>query len=111
MTEEQETATEELTVPYDLIERSGIRRADISNRFDDVVQVLTSTIGISSRVIVQRTVVEMFKEDSQRIHFSYTDPLREPLALLKDQAISNDILRRTLHDESTSDRLERRDLA
>ena len=28
---------------YDLIERGGIRRADISNRFDDVVQVLTST--------------------------------------------------------------------
>ena len=96
---------------YDLIERGGIRRADISNRFDDVVQVLRSTIGASSRVIVHRTVVEMFKEYSQRLDFSYTDPLRERLALLKEQAVSNHILPRRLHDESTFDSLERLDLA
>ena len=43
--EEQETATEEASV-YDLIERSGIRRVDISNRFDDVVQVCKEYISL-----------------------------------------------------------------
>ena len=94
---------------YDLIVRSGIRKEDIPNRFDDVVQALTSTLGTSSRVVIHRTVVEMFKEYSQRPDFSYTDSLRERLALLKEAVVANHVLPRRLREESTFDSVEKPD--
>ncbi|TMI16281.1 hypothetical protein E6H35_00380 [Candidatus Bathyarchaeota archaeon] len=92
---------------YDLLKRSGIRKEDISNRFDDVVQALTSTLGTCSRVVVHRTVVEMFKEYSQRLDFSYTDSLRDRLAVLKEAVVANHVLPRRLRDESAFDSVEK----
>jgi hypothetical protein len=94
---------------YNLLERSGIRKEDISNRFDDAVQALTSTLGTCSRVVVHRTVVEMFKEYSQRLDFSYTDSLRDRLALLKEAVVANHVLPHRLRDESTFDSVEKPD--
>lgn len=94
---------------YHIMERSGIRKEDISNRFDDVVQALTTTLGTCSRVVVHRTVIEMFKEYSQRLDFSYTDSLRDRLALLKETVVANHVLPRRLHNESTFDSEEKPD--
>jgi hypothetical protein len=94
---------------YDLLKRSGIRKEDISNRFDDVVQALTSTLGTCSRVVVHRTVVEMFKEYSQRLDFSYTDSLRDRLAVLKEAVVANHVLPRRLRDEAAFDSVEKPD--
>jgi hypothetical protein len=94
---------------YDLLGRSGIKKEDISNRFDDVVQALTKTLGTSSRVIVHRTVVEMFKEYSQRLDFSYTDSLRDRLALLRETVVANHVLPHRLRDESAFDSVEKPD--
>ena len=94
---------------YNLLERSGIRKEDISNRFDDVVQSLTSTLGTCSRVVVHRTMVEMFKEYSQRLDFSYTDSLRDRLALLKEAVVANHVLPRRLRDVSAFDSVEKPD--
>jgi len=92
---------------YDLLGRSGIRKEEVSSRFDDVVQALTIALGTSSRVIVHRTVVEMFKEYSQRLDFSYTDSLRDRLALLKETVVANHVLPRRLHDDGTFDSVEK----
>ena len=92
---------------YDLLARTGIKKEEISNRFDDVVVALTSTLGTCSRVVVHRTVVEMFKEYSQRLDFSYTDSLRDRLALLKETVVANHVLPHRLHDETTFDPVER----
>ena len=94
---------------YDLLRRSGIRKEDVSNRFDDVAQSLTSTLGTCSRVVIHRTVVEMFKEYSQRLDFSYTDSLRDRLALLKETVVANHVLPHRLRDESAFDSVERPD--
>jgi len=94
---------------YHILERGGIRKEDVSNRFDDVVGTLTGTLGSSSRVIVHRTVVEMFKEYSQRLDFSYTDSLRDRLALLKETVVANHVLPRRLHDDGTFDSVEKPD--
>ncbi len=94
---------------YDLLRRSGVKKEEVSSRFDDVVQVLTSGLGASSRVIIHRTVVEMFKEYSQRLDFSYTDSLRDRLALLKEAVVANHVLPRRLREESTFDSVERPD--
>jgi hypothetical protein len=94
---------------YDLLARSGIRKEEISNRFDDVVTALTRTLGTSSRVVVHRTVVEMFKEYSQRLDFSYTDSLRDRLALLKEAVVANHVLPRRVRDDGTFDSVEKPD--
>ena len=75
--------------------------------FDDVAQALTSTLGTCSRVVIHRTVVEMFKEYSQRLDFSYTDSLRDRLVVLKEAVVSNHVLPRRLHDETMFDSEER----
>ncbi len=41
---------------YGLLERNGIPKGEICNRFDDIVTVLTRALGASSRVLVHRTV-------------------------------------------------------
>jgi hypothetical protein len=92
---------------YDLLTRNGIKKEEISNRFDDVVQSLTSSLGTCSRVVVHRTVVEMFKEYSQRLDFSYTDSLRDRLALLKETVVANHVLPHRLHNETTFDLVEK----
>jgi len=94
---------------YDLLGRSGIRKEDVSNRFDDVVQALTSSLGTCFRVVVHKTVVEMFKEYSQRLDFSYTDSLRDRLALLKETVVANHVLPHRLRDESGFDSVEKPD--
>jgi hypothetical protein len=92
---------------YDLLARTGIKKEEISSRFDDVVQSLTSTLGTCSRVVVHRTVIEMFKEYSQRLDFSYTDSLRDRLALLKETVVANHVLPHRLRDETAFDPVER----
>jgi len=101
-------ATVQATV-YDLLARSGIRKEEISNKFDDVVSALTRTLGGCSRVVVHRTVVEMFKEYSQRLDFSYTDSLRDRLALLRETVVANHVLPHRLRDETTFDTVEKPD--
>lgn len=92
---------------YELLEQHGIPRRDAPNRFDEVVQVLTAVLGTCSRVVVHRTVVEIFREYSQRLDFSYEDSLRDRLAVLKDLVVSSHILPKRLHEDSTFDTMER----
>jgi hypothetical protein len=61
--------------------------------------------------VIHRTVVEMFKEYSQRLDFSYTDSLRDRLASLKEAVISNHILPNRLHDQSAFDSVEMLDVS
>ena len=79
---------------YGLLERNGIPRGEIGNRFDDTVTVLTKILGTSSRVLIHRTLVEMFRQHSQRADFSYQDSLRDRLIALKEATFANHLIRR-----------------
>lgn len=83
---------------YGLLERNGIRRAEISSRFDDTVAVLNKALGSSSRVLVHRTVVEMFRQYSQRADFSYQDSLRERLTVLKETVLAQHLVPKLQHE-------------
>jgi hypothetical protein len=83
---------------YGLLERNGIPRGEICNRFDDTVMVLTKALGASSRVLVHRTVVEMFRQYSQRAEFSYQDSLRDRLIVLKEAVVANHLIPKSQHD-------------
>ena len=83
---------------YGLLEKNGIRRGEIPNRFDDTVTVLTKALGSSSRVLVHRTVVEMFRQYSQRADFSYQDSLRDRLIVLKEAVVANHLIPKSQHN-------------
>lgn len=88
---------------YALLERNGIQRKDVASRFDDVVQVLMRSLGTCSRVVIYRTVAEMYKQYSQRMDFSYEDSLRDCLALLKESVVANHLVPGRLYESSTFD--------
>ncbi len=92
---------------YGLLERNGIPRGEICNRFDDTVIVLTKILGASSRVLVHRTVVEMFRQYSQRADFSYQDSLRDRLIVLKEAVVANHLIPKSRHDSIDFDSVEK----
>ncbi len=92
---------------YGLLERNGIPRGEISNRFDDTVTVLTKSLGTSSRVLVHRTVVEMFRQYSQGAEFSYQDSLRDRLIVLKEAVLANHLMPKSRHDGIDFNSVER----
>src|SRR3989454_5148405 len=82
-------------------------QGEIGNRFDATVTVLTKVLGTSSRVLVHRTVVEMFRQYSQRADFSYQDSLRDRLIVLKEAVLANHLMPRSRHDGIDFDSVER----
>ena len=74
-------------VIYDLLAKRGIEQPDISSRFDDVVQILTESLGASARVIIYRTMTLIFQEYQMRADFNYQDSLRDRMNLLRDRVV------------------------
>jgi len=76
-------------VIYDLLSKKGIEQAEISSRFDDVVGVLTDSLGASARVIIYRTMTLLCQEYQMRTDFIYQDSLRDRMVLLKDRVVAD----------------------
>lgn len=74
-------------VIYDLLTKKGIEHSEISSRFDDVVVILTDSLGTSARVIIYRTMTLLCQEYQVRADFSYQDSLRDRMALLRDRVV------------------------
>jgi hypothetical protein len=74
---------------FQLLERNGIKPAEISSRFDDVIEVLTRVFGTSTRVLVHMTVTELYKEYSLRTGFAFGESLKEQIALLREKVVSD----------------------
>src|SRR5690349_11350584 len=77
---------------FQLLERNGIKPAEISVRFDDVVEVLTRVFGISAQVLVYKTVTELYKEYSLRAGFAFGESLKDQVALLREK-VATDLLK------------------
>jgi hypothetical protein len=88
---------------YGLLERNRIPRAEIANRFDEAVDALVRGLGAASRVLVHRTLVELFGQYSLRLDFSYKDSLRDRLWRLKEQVVDSHIIPRRLQEASWHD--------
>ncbi len=74
---------------FRLLGRHGIPHTEISTRFDDVVKVLTEAFGSSARVLIYKTVVEMYSEYSLRANVTFYDSLRDQLDLLKERVVAD----------------------
>jgi hypothetical protein len=76
-------------VIYDLLAKKGIERPEISSRFDDVVAILTESLGASARVIIYRTMTLLCQEYQMRTDFNYQDSLRDRMILLRDRVVAD----------------------
>ena len=75
---------------FQLLERNGIKPAEISVRFDDVIEVLTRVFGNSTRVLVHMTVTELYKEYSLRAAGSaFGESLKDQIAMLREKVIGD----------------------
>jgi hypothetical protein len=74
-------------VIYDLLAKRGIEQSEISSRFDDVVAILTDSLGASARVITYRTTTLLCQEYQLRADFNYQDSLRDRMVLLRDRVV------------------------
>jgi hypothetical protein len=72
-----------------LLERNNIPRSEIAPRFGEVVRVLTVAFGNSSRLLIYRTVVELYEEYSVRPTFGFYDSLGDQLVLLKSRVLTD----------------------
>jgi hypothetical protein len=72
---------------FELLMRNGIRPSEISSRFDDVVSVLITAFGDGARVLVFKTVTELYKEYSQRTGFAFGESLTRQITSLRERVI------------------------
>ena len=66
-----------------------ISRAEIGARFDDVARVLTDVFGSSSRLLIYKTVVELYEEYSVRATFGFYDSLRDQILYLRERVLAD----------------------
>jgi hypothetical protein len=74
---------------YNLLARKGIERSEISEKFDQVVQALNEAFGAGARVIVYKTVVELYAEYSVSPKFTFNDSLTDQIFPLRDKVLVN----------------------
>jgi len=74
-------------VIYELLAKKGIEQSEISSRFDDVVAILTDSLGASARVIIYRTMTLLCQEYQMRADFNYQDSLRDRMVQLKERVV------------------------
>ena len=66
-----------------------IPRSEIGARFDDVARVLTDVFGSSSRLLIFKTVVELYQEYSVRATFGFYDSLRDQILYLRERVLAD----------------------
>ena len=77
---------------FELLRKNGIQPSEISSRFDDVLNVLTSAFGEGARLLVFKTVTELYKEYSQRAGFAFGESLKDQITLLRER-VATDLLK------------------
>ena len=66
-----------------------IPRSEIGTRFDDVARVLTDVFGSSSRLLIFKTVVELYEEYSIRATFGFYDSLKDQILYLRERVLAD----------------------
>ena len=66
-----------------------IPRSEIGARFDDDARILNDVFGSSSRLLVFKTVVELYEEYSVRATFGFYDSLRDQILYLRERVLAD----------------------
>ena len=89
-------------VVYDHLRRKGIPDSEIPTQFDDVVRVLNESFGGSARVIIYKTLVQLYQQYSMRVDFTYQDSLRDHLGLLRERVVVDHMIPKRAQREDPS---------
>jgi hypothetical protein len=89
-------------VVYDHLRGKGIPESDIPTRFDDVVRALNESFGGSARVIIYKTLIELYQQYSMRVDFTYQDSLSDHLSLLRERVVEDHIVPKRAQREDPS---------
>jgi hypothetical protein len=88
-------------VIYGHLNSKGVPASDISVRFDDSVEILTESFGGAARIIVYKTLVELYSQYSMHVDFTYQDSLKDRMIMLKDRVVMDHLIpRRAQRDDS-----------
>lgn len=88
-------------VVLERLNSKGIPQTDISTRFDDAVQILNESFGGAARVIVYKTMVELFQQYGMRVDFTYQDSLKDRMVLLRERVVMDHLVpKRAQRDDS-----------
>jgi len=88
-------------VVYDRLNKKGIPVSDISTRFDESVEILNDSFGGAARIIVYKTLVELYQQYSMHVDFTYQDSLKDRMVLLKERVVGDHLVpRRAQRDDS-----------
>jgi hypothetical protein len=66
-----------------------VPRSEIGARFDDVARVLSEVFGTSSRLLIFKTVVELYEEYSVRVTFGFYDSLKDQILYLREKVLAD----------------------
>src|SRR5437870_9474693 len=66
-----------------------ISSAEIGAKFDDVAKVITDVFGSSSRLLIYKTVMELYEEYSVRATFGFYDSLRDQILYLRERVLAD----------------------
>jgi hypothetical protein len=72
-----------------MLSERKIPRSEIGARFDDVARVLNDVFGSSSRLLVFKTVVELYEEYSVRPTFGFYDSLKDQILYLREKVLGD----------------------
>jgi len=88
-------------VVFGRLTNRGIPPSDISTRFDDMVEVLHESFGGAARVIIYKTMVELYQQYSKSVDFTYQDSLKDHMALLRERVVTDHLVpKRVQRDDS-----------
>jgi hypothetical protein len=88
-------------VVYERLRSRGIPAQDVSTRFDDMVDILNESFGGSARIIVYKTMVDLYQQYGMRVDFTYQDPLKDHMVLLRERVVMDHLVpKRAQRDDS-----------
>ncbi len=88
-------------VVFERLSHRGIPSSDVSSRFDDAVEILNESFGGSARIIVYRTLVELYQQYGMRVDFTYQDSLKDRMVLLRERVVNDHLVpKRAMRDDS-----------
>ncbi len=85
---------------YRILEKKGITRSLVPSMFDQVVAILSEVFGEGYRLLVHRTVADLYQAYYQRIDFSLGDSTRNHLMYLKEKVIADHLRPRGAQEDA-----------
>ena len=88
-------------VVYQRLSNRGVPAEEVSTSFGEMVEMLYESFGGSARIIVYKTMVELYQQYGMRVDFTYQDSLKDHMVLLRERVVADHMVpKRAQRDDS-----------